>query len=324
MTALARREEAPAAAVARPAAVISARGVVRRYRNRRGVGPVDLDVNAGETMALMGRNGCGKTTLLRVLATVSRPQRGEVVWFGGDAATARHRLGLALDGALEDGGLSGRQATHFWCAQWVADAREVRARTDSVLVSLGLAGAADDAVASYSFGMRRRLALAAALVHAPAVALLDEPTAGLDPDGCAQLAALIAQRSRRGNTTVIASNDPGFVETVADRVAFLDEGAVVRCASARDLLAALPSGRVAELVIEAGASRSVLRDVPGVVAVTVDSTTATVRFDDDGAIAALVAAADAPGGRLKELRLRRPDLADCFRELTGHALRDSP
>lgn len=322
MTAVAQQAQRSTTAGAGALSVIRARGVVRRYRNGRGVGPLDIDVRAGETMALMGRNGCGKTTLLRVLATVSRSQRGQVRWFGGDAAIARRHLGLALDGALEDGGLTGRQATHFWCAQWIADATDVRERTDDVLLCLGLAGAADDAVASYSFGMRRRLALAAALVHGPAIALLDEPTAGLDPDGCVQLAALIAERSRHGHATVIASNDPGFVEVVADRVAFLDEGVLLRCAPPRELLATLPAGRVAELTIAGGGSRSALFDVPGVVAVTVDGTTTTVRFAGDGAIAALVAAADAPGGRLQELRLRRPDLGDCFRELTGHPLRD--
>jgi ABC-2 type transport system ATP-binding protein len=324
MTAVAQQAQRSTTAGAGALSVIRARGVVRRYRNGRGVGPLDIDVRAGETMALMGRNGCGKTTLLRMLATVSRPQHGEVRWFGGDAATARRQLGLALDGALEDGGLSGRQATHFWCAQWIADPRQVRARTDSVLASLGLAGAADDAVASYSFGMRRRLALAAALVHDPALALLDEPTAGLDPDGCQQLAALIAGRTGRGQSSVIASNDPAFVEMVADRVAFLDDGAVVRCAPPRDLLAALPAGRVADMVIDGGISHAALRDVPGVIAVTIDGATVAVRFEGDRAIATLVAAADAPGGRLRELRLRRPDLSDCFRELTGRALRDAP
>jgi ABC-2 type transport system ATP-binding protein len=322
MTVIAQPWERAAEAVAEAAVVISARGVLRRYRNRRGVGPVDIDVSAGETMALMGRNGCGKTTLLRVLATVSRPQQGEVQWFGGDAESARRHIGLALDGALEDGGLSGRQATHFWCAQWIAAPDEVRARTDSMLASLGIAGVADDAVATYSFGMRRRLALAAALVHGPALALLDEPTAGLDPDGCGQLAALVAQRSAHGQSTVIASNDPGFVETVGDRVTFLDEGEVVRCARPQDLLAALPAGRVAELVIDGGGNRSALREVPGVTAVTFDGPSVTVRLQGDRAIAALVAAADAPGGRLNELRLRRPDLGDCFRELTGRPLQD--
>jgi ABC-2 type transport system ATP-binding protein len=322
MSALAEFAERSTGVAPAPAA-ISARGVVRRYRTGRGVGPVDIDVNAGETVALMGRNGCGKTTLLRVLATVSRAQQGRVRWFGGGAATARRHLGLSLDTALEDGGLSGRQATHFWCAQWIADDDEVRVRTESALAGLGLAGAADDAVASYSFGMRRRLALAAALVHAPALALLDEPTAGLDPDGCAQLAGLIAERSQRGQSTLVASNDPGFVESIADRVAFLDEGELVRCAPPRELLAALPAGRLAEMVIDGGVDRRALADVRGVMAVTlIDDATVTVRFESDAAIASLVAAADAPGGRLQELRLRRPDLGDCFAELTGRPLRD--
>jgi ABC-2 type transport system ATP-binding protein len=298
--------------------------VVRRYRSGRGVGPVDLDVNAGETLALMGRNGCGKTTLLRVLATVSRPQRGEVHWFGGGAGAARAHLGLALDSALEDGGLTGRQATHFWCAQWIDDRREVAQSTDRMLRRLGLGGAADDRVCSYSYGMRRRLALVAALVHDPALAVLDEPTAGLDPDGCAQLGLLLAARSLEGRSTVVASNDAGFVESVADRVAFIDEGVVLRCASPADLMASLPSGRVAELVVDGGCDAAALQRLDGVVSVSVDAATVTVRFDDDGAIAALVAAADAPGGRLRELRLRRPDLSDCFRELTGQALQEPP
>ncbi|HWF57305.1 MAG TPA: ABC transporter ATP-binding protein [Candidatus Dormibacteraeota bacterium] len=304
--------------------VVRARGVLRRYRNGRGVGPVDVSLRAGEALALMGRNGSGKTTLLRVLATVARPQSGEVRWFGGDASRARGHLGLALDGAMEDAGLTGRQATHFWCAQWITDAAEVSSRTDDVLRRLGLAGTADEPVGSYSYGMRRRLALAAAVVHEPALALLDEPTAGLDPDGCAQLGEMIAERSRQGSSTVIASNDPGFVESVADRVAFLDDGALVRCASPRDLLAALPQGRVAEIVVEGRCPLPALRAVAGVMAVSGDGGAATVRFDGDHTIAALVAAADAPGGRLRELRLRRPDLADCFHELTGRALQDQP
>ncbi len=301
---------------------VGVRGLVRRYRNGRGVGPIDLDVSASETVALMGRNGCGKTTLLRVLATVSRPQRGQVRWGGKSATAARAQLGLALDGALEDGGLTGRQATHFWCAQWISDAREVAARTDAVLQQLTLATAADERVATYSYGMRRRLALAAALVHQPALALLDEPTAGLDPEGSAQLELLIGERAARGCSTVVASNDARFVEAVADRVAFLDDGLLVRCASPSELLAALPRGRVAELVVDGFCDLSTLRGLPGVLEVTREGAVVVARFDGERTIAALVAAADAPGGRLRELRLRRPDLGDRFHDLTGQPLEE--
>lgn len=300
---------------------ISATEVVHRYRNGRGAGPLDLAVPVGEVTALMGPNGCGKTTLLRVLATVSRAQAGTVRWFGGSAGAARHRLGLAVDGALEEGGLTGRQATHFWCAQWVSGA-DVEPRTAAILDRLGLAAAADDPVAAYSYGMRRRLALAAALVHQPDLAILDEPTAGLDPDGIERLAEILADRGARGQATLVASNDPGFVERTAARVAFLDEGLLVRCAAPADLLAALPGGRVAQLTTHGRCDEAALAHVPGVTRVSVDGDTATVHLEGEAAVAAVVAAADAPGGRLRELRLRRPDLGDCFRALTGRALEE--
>ncbi len=123
-------------------------------------------------------------------------------------------------------------------------------------------------MATYSYGMRRRLALAAALVHEPALAVLDEPTAGLDPEGSAQLEALIRERAGAGRATLVASNDPRFVEFVADRVAFIDEGLLLRSATPGEMLAALPRGRVAELVVDGGCDVDALRGVPGVVDVT--------------------------------------------------------
>lgn len=301
---------------------VEARDIVRRYRNGRGVGPLRLVIHEGEVLALMGPNGCGKTTLLRILSTVWRPQSGGLRWFGGDARGARRHLGLSLDSALEEGGLTGRQATEFWCAQWCHRLEEVRWRTDRVLNELGIAEVADEPVAGYSFGMRRRLALAAALVHGPRLVLLDEPTAGLDPEGSSLLGRLLRAQAAAGGTAVIASNDPSFVETVADRVAFIDEGLLLRCAPVPELLAELPAGRLAEAEVDGVPDVTALRAVEGVQDVRVQGQTIQVTFAGPRTVASLVAAADAPGGRLRELRLRRPDLRDCFSTLSGRRLED--
>ena len=297
-------------------------GVERRHPGGRGVGPVDLRVAAGEVVALVGPNGAGKSTLLRVLAGLDRPAAGRVGWFGGGAAAARSRMGLLLDTVAEEDSWSGRQSTHFWCRQWVGDAGRARALTDGALLRFGLGTVADEPVGAYSFGMRRRLGLAQALVHEPDLALLDEPSAGLDPDGVGRLAAELRRRRAAGATTVVASNDPGLVARVSDRVALLDDGRVVRCETPAVLLAAVPAARVAELSLEGAADLEALGRVAGVEAVERVPGGAHVRFGDAAALPGLVAAADAPGGRLRALRLREPDLGDSFLALTGRPLRE--
>jgi ABC-2 type transport system ATP-binding protein len=368
-------------------AAISARGVERRYRGGRGVGPVDLRVAGGEVVVLMGPNGAGKTTLLRVLATVDRPQRGSVAWYGAaDVAAARRSLGLSLDSTVEEATLSGLQSAHFWCRQWVGDAGVALQLCEDTLRRFGLWEMRNEPVGAYSYGMRRRLALVEALAHRPRLALLDEPTAGLDPTGVQALLAELRARSLAGAATVVASNDPNFSAAAADRVAFLMRGALVRCGTPAELLAAVGAARVAELRfadggVSVGSSQDVPHDldpgggllrlqgsanaerggglfgaratadaepgvalsrvqgtadveatgaqavhlralwqVPGVERVDAQPGGAVVRYRDPAALPRIVAAADRPGGRLRDLHVHEPDLGDAFRELTGERL----
>lgn len=315
------QRSAPAVSL-RPA--IEAVDVERRYRNGRGVGPITLCATRGERLALMGPNGAGKTTLLQVLATAARPRRGSVRWYGLAAPRrARRLIGVAPDTALEEGTLTARQSTYFWCRQWRPRA-VARGLVDDVLKQFGLSAVADEPVASFSFGMRRRLALAQALVHIPRLALLDEPTAGLDPEGVSALSGAMRARAEHGQLTVVASNDCDFVAASCDRVLFLDAGMLVHDASPAALLARVGSSRVAELEVDGRCSIDLLRRVRGVGAVEVSGGVVRVELRDERALAGVVSAADGDGGGLLALRVHTPNLGDAFLGLTGRKLDASP
>jgi ABC-2 type transport system ATP-binding protein len=300
------------------------RGVELRHRNGRGVGPCDLTVEAGQRVALMGPNGAGKSTLIRLLATADRPRGGRISWCGApQARRARRLLGYAPDVVIETETLTGRQAAYFWCSQWLRGAALRRRNVNASLWAFDLGAVADEPIARYSFGMRRRLALVQAFAHDPEIALLDEPTAGLDPEGTAGLDAVMRERSFRGRTTVVATNDCHFAAGV-DRVVFLHDGRIVRDASPSQLLEETRLGRRAYLEISGEPDLHALRGVQGVGAVMRDNGTVRVELLEGTSVVPLIAVADSPGGRLRAVKLRDPDLGDSFRMLTGVDLGEPP
>jgi ABC-2 type transport system ATP-binding protein len=354
VTALVAAQPVPATGPADrpPSVVVSA--AIRHYPGGRSVGPIDIDVHAGEVLALMGSNGAGKSTLLRLLASADRTDGGQVTWWGDPSPRrARRRMGYAADEPVEEMTLSPRQATYFWCRQWVRDSDLARRLTSETLERLGLGDRADEPVGTLSYGLRRRLALAQALAHQPALALFDEPSAGLDPDGAAVVTAALRARAAAGLTTVVASNDPEFVAGVADRVAMLHQGRCLRVASLPELLAEVPRRRIVELRVgEAGQGRSGaparpgsgpnpprgapddrgpgwaqkaltlavterLASLSGVVVLSAADGLVVAELEEDAALAPLVAAADSVGSGVRSLEVRRPDLRECFHALVG-------
>ncbi len=354
MTALVAAQPVPAAGPADrpPSVVVSA--AIRRYPGGRSVGPIDIAVQAGEVLALMGSNGAGKSTLLRLLASADRTDGGRVSWWGDPSPRrARRRMGYAADEPVEEMTLSPRQATYFWCRQWVRDSDLARRLTSETLDSLGLGDRADEPVGTLSYGLRRRLALAQALAHQPSLALFDEPSAGLDPDGAAVVTAALRARAAAGLTTVVASNDPEFVAGVADRVAMLHQGRCLRVAPLPELLAEVPRRRIVELRVgEADQGRNGaparpgsgptpprgapddrgpawaqkaltlavterLASLSGVVVLSAADGLVVAELEEDAALAPLVAAADSVGSGVRSLEVRRPDLRECFHALVG-------
>ena len=192
---------------------------------------ISFQVEAGEAVAIVGHNGAGKTTLLRTLATLLFPTKGRALLCGFDvereAAGARRQLGYHTGG---DEGfyarLTGRQNLAFFAAMNNLTGPDARERIRTVTEWMGIPGEIDRQVRTFSTGMTHRLGLARALLHGPAVLLLDEPTRSLDPPAAADFRRLLKDElvRRRGTTLLFASHALSEVEAVADRVLVLDHG----------------------------------------------------------------------------------------------------
>jgi len=210
---------------------VQARGVRRSFGPVRAVQGVDLEAPPGEVTALVGPNGAGKTTLLLVLATLLRPDAGEVRVAGFDPvsqpAEVRARMGWSPDVFGLYDNLSAREYLEAMAAAYHVPARARADRANYLLRLARLPEKAEAPVHSLSRGQKQRLGLARALVHDPSVLLLDEPASGLDPRSRVELRDLLRQMAGEGRTVVVSSHILSDLEEVADRVVFVDAGRTV-------------------------------------------------------------------------------------------------
>jgi ABC-2 type transport system ATP-binding protein len=206
---------------------VEVRGLVKRYGEIVAVDRVDLRVHPGDVYGYLGPNGAGKTTSLRMMLGLIRPTAGSVRLFGRDPLAGVGALeGVA--GFVEEPRfypyLSGRKNLELLAA---FDGGDACTRIDEVLELVELRDRARDRVGDYSHGMRQRLGIAAALLRAPRLLLLDEPTTGLDPGGIRDMRILIGRLSALGMTVLLSSHQLGEVEEVCNRVAIIRSGRIV-------------------------------------------------------------------------------------------------
>jgi len=205
---------------------IAARGLRRDWSGRSVLAGVDLVVEPGELVALYGANGAGKSTLLRVLGTLLRPTGGELRLFGCDVRrgtiAARQQIGWVGHDTACYPDLTGRENLEFHAS--LHGLARPGARVDALLAWAGLEAAARMPVRSYSRGMAQRLTLARALVHEPALLLLDEPFSGLDTAFAGRLAGLLAEHRQRGGAAMVSAHDDSRLAAIASRTVTLVAG----------------------------------------------------------------------------------------------------
>ena len=216
------------------ASLIEIDGLVKRFHtaSRGEVVAVDnlsLTVEAGEVYGLLGPNGAGKTTTLRILATLTEPDAGTVRVAGVDRVRDPIRTREVLAYVPAEAGLperlSPREVVRLFAG--IQGVRDGRARADALLERMGCGAYMDQPCADLSTGMKRRVVLARALVHEPAVLLLDEPTDGLDVPGRREVLGLIREQAQQGRAVILSSHIMGEVERVVDRIGMVARGRTV-------------------------------------------------------------------------------------------------
>lgn len=273
----------------------------KRYGATVALDGIDLDVRPGEVYGLLGPNGAGKSTAMALIAGLLAPDAGTVRVDGADPVqpATRARIGLAPQALALYETLSGRENLEFSGRLHGLDAARLRERVDAALAFVALADRQHDRAGGYSGGMQRRLNLACALVHDPALVLLDEPTAGVDPQSRNALFDNVLALKARGTTVVYTTHYMEEVERLCDRVAIIDRGRVLAVDTVDALVAA--HGGASELVVQLGDGREVREEV----------------HEPLARLNALAREAE-----VSAFRVERPRLEQVFLHLTGRQLRD--
>lgn len=239
---------------------VALRDVTKRFGSVRALDGVTLDVGEGEILGLLGPNGSGKSTLLRVLARLVPPDEGTVLL----PAISRARTGVLFDHAAHWEALTGYENARFFARSYGMDAAAVDGRLEDLFSLFDLRERWDDPVATYSYGMRRKLGLIEALAHEPSLILLDEPSIGLDYRARITLAGLLRTAVRRGTTVIFSTNDLNEAADLAHRVAIFDRGRLLVSGEPSALVGAFGARVTIELRLAAPVDLRPIGRVPGV------------------------------------------------------------
>jgi ABC-2 type transport system ATP-binding protein len=307
---------------------IEARGLTRTFKGGiEAVRGIDLSINTGEAFGFLGPNGAGKTTTVRMLCTLLPISAGTASVAGvdvrADPAEVRRRIGVALQDIGLDPVQTGRELLELQCGLYGLRSAQARTRTAELLELVGLTAAADRRTKGYSGGMKRRLDLASALVHAPQVLFLDEPTTGLDPASRLTIWDEVRRINGDGTTVFLTTQYMEEADQLCDRIAIIDDGKIVASGTPEQLKSELGHDVVSIGLdhASADATRAALDGLPGLQRVAVEREQLALYVEDGaGSIAEIVRRLESQGVRAGAVSVSRPSLDDVFLRATGRRL----
>lgn len=307
--------------------ILDVDSVSKRYGTRPALQSVSFQVAPGEVFGLLGPNGAGKTTLMSILAGLIPPDAG-VIRFNGEPfilrnRAQRHFVGIGTQDLAVYPDLTARENLEFFGRLYGLRGKPLQARVSELLAAVGLTERSDHRAGTFSGGMKRRLNLAVAVVHRPALLLLDEPTTGVDPQSRNHIFEMVRHLNAQGMTIVYTSHYMEEVEALCPRIAILDHGQIIACEAITSLLQHIDT--TIKLVIDNAPEglATQLRALPGVKEVLATSDGfSLVASSLDEILRPLAQVCQHAGVQPLTVVTNEPSLEKAFLQLTGRALRD--
>ena len=310
--------------------IIEARNLVHRYGDLTAVDDLSFEIRRGEIFGLLGPNGAGKSTTISILSCLMEPTAGRATIDGAEvspeAGAIKRRIGLAPQDLAIYEELSGRENLRFFGRLYGLSGRHLKERIEATLELVGLRDRGNDQASKYSGGMKRRLNLAAGLLHEPEILVLDEPTVGVDPQSRNHIFENVERLNAAGVTVIYTTHYMEEAQRLCDRVAIIDHGKLVALDSPRALIESLGGG-----VIQIGVDE-VQRQATAAVLEPLESVTSVgagpdglLNLETTSAQHALVDVMQALNQRqiqVRSLRILEPNLESVFLRHTGRSLRD--
>lgn len=309
--------------------VLACRGLRKSFGDLVAVDDVSFELTAGETYGLLGPNGAGKTTTISMVAGILQPDAGEVVVDGMPLSTratgAKRLIGYVPQELAIYPDLTGRENLRFFARLYGLSGSAATKRVDHVLDVVDLADRAGDLTKEYSGGMKRRLNVGIGLLHEPLLLVLDEPTAGVDPQSRNAIMANVRELAARGMAILYTTHYMEEAERLCDRVGVIDHGRVVAEGSRRELVERLgEQGRISMVLDgDPGDALHAARGVSSVRGAAAQGTGLELLVDDASAsLPVVLSAVAATGVVVRSVEVSEPNLETVFLHLTGKALRE--
>ena len=303
---------------------VQTRGIGRNFGDVKAVDAIDLNISKGEIYGFLGPNGAGKTTLVRILITLLMPTAGSATVAGFDVVSEANEVRLRIGAALQEAALdlkqTGRELLRLQGRLYGLNRRELDTRLDDLAGLVDIGDALDRFVGTYSGGMKRRLDLAASLIHNPEVLFLDEPTTGLDPISRARVWEEVQRINKELSVTIFLTTQ--YLEeadALADRVGIINQGMLMAEGTPDDLKRSLGNDVIiAQVDGQADAAKAAVVGLEGVVDVDSSGGEVIIQVVNGAAhISDVALALNEREVQVRELTLRTPTLDDVFLSVVG-------